>query len=143
MRWVRGNNYVLGKFLKELPRFTNMRLAFDVLYTLSLYYIFFVAILVSDVLFVLNAANVVSMSLPGPYTFVWIMAFVLFLLEILLAISYDREDRPGKLWLIALMYFTYCQFWIYVVIRAMWEEYVQRKGRIWDKTERWSPTRNA
>ena len=83
------------------------------------------------------------MALPGPYTFVWIMAFVLFLLEILLAISYDREDRPRQLGLIALMYFTYCQFWIYVVIRAMWVEYVQRKGRVWDKTERWSPTRNA
>jgi cellulose synthase/poly-beta-1,6-N-acetylglucosamine synthase-like glycosyltransferase len=143
IRWVRGNNYVLGKFFKELPRFTNKRLAFDVLYTLSLYYIFFVAILVSDILFVLSVTNVVSMALPGPYTFVWIMAFVLFLLEILLAISYDREDRPRQLGLIALMYFTYCQFWIYVVIRAMWVEYVQRKGRVWDKTERWSPTRNA
>jgi cellulose synthase/poly-beta-1,6-N-acetylglucosamine synthase-like glycosyltransferase len=143
MRWVRGNNYVLGKFFKELPGFTNRRLAFDVLYTLSLYYIFFVAILVSDVLFVVSATNVVSMALPGPYTFVWMMAFVLFLLEILLAISYDREDRPRQLGLITLMYFTYCQFWIYVVIRAMWVEYVQRKGRVWDKTERWSPTRSA
>lgn len=137
MRWVRGNNYVLGKFFREIPRFANRRLAFDVLYTLSLYYVFFVAILVSDALFVVSAANLVSMSLPGPYTVVWAIAFVMFLLEIFLAISYDGEDKGGQIWLIALMYFTYCQLWIYIVLRAMWVEYVKREGKVWDKTERW------
>ena len=42
MRWVRGNNYVAKKFWKEIPHFKSKRLAFDLLYTLSLYYIFFV-----------------------------------------------------------------------------------------------------
>ena len=136
MRWVRGNNYVLGKFFKQIPQFQNKRLAFDVLYTLSLYYVFFVAILVSDVLFLVSAANLVSIALPGPYTFVWIMAFVLFIFEILLAISYDSEDNVRNIGLIALMYFTYCQFWIYVVLRAMYVEYVSKKERVWDKTIR-------
>jgi len=136
MRWVRGNNYVIGKFFRQIPQFQNKRLAFDILYTLSLYYVFFFAILVSDVLFVLGALNVVSIALPGPYTFVWGMAFVLFIAEILLAISYDREDNLRNLGLIVLMYFTYCQFWIYIVLKALYMEYIKKEKKIWEKTER-------
>jgi cellulose synthase/poly-beta-1,6-N-acetylglucosamine synthase-like glycosyltransferase len=142
-RWVRGNNYVLGKFLKQIPRFRSKRLMFDVLYTLSLYYVFFVAIVISDVLFVVSAANLVSMSLPGPYTFVWIMAFFLFLCETMLAISYDGEDKLRHLPVLVLMYFTYCQLWIYVVIKALWSEYVRREKRTWDKTVRFEVQRGA
>ncbi|HMK38810.1 MAG TPA: glycosyltransferase [Bacteroidota bacterium] len=135
-RWVRGNNYVLGKFLKHIRQFRSKRLMFDVLYTLSLYYVFFVAIVISDILFVVSAANLVTISLPGPYTFVWIMAFFLFLGETMLAISYDGEDRIRHIPVMVLMYFTYCQLWIYIVIRALWIEYVKKDKRTWDKTIR-------
>jgi cellulose synthase/poly-beta-1,6-N-acetylglucosamine synthase-like glycosyltransferase len=136
MRWVRGNNYVIGKFFRHIPQFENKRLAFDVLYTLALYYVFFVAILISDLLFVVSAFNLVSIVLPGPYTFVWIMAFFLFLAEILLAISYDREDNARNLGLIVIMYFSYCQFWVYIVLKALYVEYIKKEGKVWDKTER-------
>ncbi len=136
MRWVRGNNYVIGKFFRHIPQFENKRLAFDVLYTLALYYVFFVAIVISDVLFVVGALNLVSIALPGPYTFVWVMAFFLFLAEILLAISYDREDSAGNLGLILVMYFSYCQFWVYVVLKAWYLEYVKKEKKIWVKTRR-------
>ena len=135
-RWVRGNNYVLGKFLKHIRQFRSKRLMFDVLYTLSLYYVFFVAIVISDLLFVVSAANLVTISLPGPYTFVWIMAFFLFIGETMLAISYDGEDRIRKIPILILMYFTYCQLWIYIVIKALWIEYVKKEKRTWDKTVR-------
>jgi cellulose synthase/poly-beta-1,6-N-acetylglucosamine synthase-like glycosyltransferase len=144
MRWVRGNNYVIGKFFRHIPQFQNKRLAFDVLYTLALYYVFFVAILISDLLFVVSAANLISITLPGPYTFVWIMAFFLFLVEILLAISYDREDNAKNLGLILLAYFTYCQFWIYIVLKAWYVEHIKKEKRVWDKTERFDvPARES
>jgi cellulose synthase/poly-beta-1,6-N-acetylglucosamine synthase-like glycosyltransferase len=140
MRWVRGNNYVVSKFLKHIPNFKNKRLAFDLLYTLALYYIFFAAIIISDFLFVLSGLSLVSISLPGPYTIVWIMAFFLFLFEIMLAISYDGEDSPGKIGLLILMYFTYCQLWIYIVLKAAYFEYIKKDQRIWDKTVRFDVT---
>lgn len=140
MRWVRGNNYVVSKFLKHIPNFKNKRLAFDLLYTLALYYIFFAAIIISDFLFVLSGLSLVSISLPGPYTIVWIMAFFLFLFEIMLAISYDGEDSPGKIGLLILMYFTYCQLWIYIVLKAAYFEYIKKDERIWDKTVRFDVT---
>jgi cellulose synthase/poly-beta-1,6-N-acetylglucosamine synthase-like glycosyltransferase len=138
MRWVRGNNYVIGKFMRHIPRFRNKRLAFDLLYTLALYYVFFAAILISDLLFVLSVSRLVSITLPGPYTVVWVMAFLLFIVEIMLAISYDREDRFRNLWIILLMYFTYCQMWIYIVIKAWYSDYIKKEGRHWAKTERFT-----
>ena len=45
VRWVRGNNYVIAKFMKRIPYFKNKRMRFDLLYTLALYYVFFVAII--------------------------------------------------------------------------------------------------
>jgi uncharacterized membrane protein len=127
---------VAGKFLRGIFRFRNKRLAFDLLMTVALYYVFFAAIVVSDLLFLVGAFNLVQMTLPGPYTLVWAMAFVLFILEILLAVSYDGEDRPSTVGLIILMYFTYCQLWMFVVFRAMYLDFVKKERRVWDKTVR-------
>jgi cellulose synthase/poly-beta-1,6-N-acetylglucosamine synthase-like glycosyltransferase len=136
MRWVRGNNYVISKFWKEIPKFKSRRMAFDLLYTLSLYYVFFFAIVLSDLLFLVSGARLVSITLPGPYTFVWAMAFVLFILEILLASSYDDEDSIANVALIVLMYFWYCQLWIVVVVRAGYQDFFKKEKRTWHKTER-------
>ena len=136
MRWVRGNNYVVTKFLRHIPQFKNKRLAFDLLYTLALYYIFFAAIIISDILFILSGLSLVSISLPGPYTTVWIMAFFLFLFEIMLAISYDDEDSLGRIGLLVLMYFSYCQLWIYIVVKAAYTDFMSKGEHKWEKTVR-------
>jgi cellulose synthase/poly-beta-1,6-N-acetylglucosamine synthase-like glycosyltransferase len=138
MRWVRGNNYVISKFAKQLTKFKNRRLAFDILYTLALYYVFFAAIIISDLLFIIGLLNLVSISLPGPYTFVWVMAMILFIFEIMLAISYDNEDSFGKVGLILLMYFSYCQLWIYIVLKAAYSEYIKKEKNTWAKTIRFN-----
>ena len=143
MRWVRGNNYVIAKFWKEAPKFQSKRIAFDLLYTLSLYYVFFFAIIISDFLFIISGLQLVSITLPGPYSFVWIMAFFLFMAEILLAISYDDEDSVKNLGLILLMYFTYCQLWIYIVLRAAYQDYIKKEKRVWTKTIRFEVERPA
>jgi len=135
-RWVRGNNYVATKFVRQIPRFKSKRLAVEVLYLASLYYVFFVAIVVSDLLFLLAVAGLIAIPLPGPYTAVWLLAFLLFIMEILLALSYDREDSLAKIGLIVLAYFTYCQLWIVVVARALWLDFVKREKQTWVKTVR-------
>ncbi|HUI29193.1 MAG TPA: glycosyltransferase [Candidatus Acidoferrales bacterium] len=135
-RWVRGNNYVVGKFIKEIPQFQNKFLAFEVTYLLSLYYIFLFAIGVSDLIFILSVSGVIAIPLPGPYTTVWILAIVLFIFEIFLVLSYEGQDTFKNFVLILIMYFTYCQFWIYVVGRAIYLDYIKREKRTWSKTVR-------
>jgi cellulose synthase/poly-beta-1,6-N-acetylglucosamine synthase-like glycosyltransferase len=135
-RWVRGNNYVASKFMRQIPRFKRKVLAVEVLYLLSLYYVFFVAIVASDLLFLASVFRVIAIPLPGPYTAVWVLAFLLFIMEILLALSYDREDSLAKIGLIVLAYFTYCQLWIVVVAHALWLDVVKRERQTWVKTVR-------
>ena len=98
--------------------------------------VFLVAIVSSDMLFILGLFNLVTISLPGPYTAVWIVGIGLFLLEILLALSYDREDTAANIILTVLMYFTYCQFWIYIVGKAIYLDVVKKEKRTWVKTVR-------
>jgi cellulose synthase/poly-beta-1,6-N-acetylglucosamine synthase-like glycosyltransferase len=136
VRWVRGNNYVISKFMKRIPYFKNKRMRFDLLYTLALYYVFFVAIVLSDILFFTSLIGLISIPLPGPFTVVWIMAFFLFLFEIMLAVSFDREDNFKNALLILLMYFTYCQLWIFVMLRAFYLENIKKEKHLWDKTVR-------
>ncbi|MBN1419012.1 MAG: hypothetical protein JXP34_09565, partial [Planctomycetes bacterium] len=75
-------------------------------------------------------------DMAGPYTLVWAAAFVLYMAEIALVLSYEEEHRPSNLLVAALMYVTYCQGWILIVLRALYREYVLREGKVWDKTER-------
>lgn len=145
-RWVQGNNYVSKKFFRMRGEIASRKLRFEITYSLLLYYVFFVAIVASDTLFLLSATNLVAITLPGPYTLVWVLAIILFFAEIILAISYDREDTRGAVFLIGLMYLVYCQLWMYVVARAFWLDVVRRETRHWVKTERvriTHPTRSA
>lgn len=137
-RWVRGNNYVLRKFAGQLFQFKPRTIGLELLYSISLYYVFFVAIVLSDLLFLCSASGLVMIAVPGPYQEVWIAALILFVLEILLAIS--REPDEDSIWnfpLVVLMYFTYCQLWLWVVCRGFYEDFILRREMKWAKTERY------
>jgi len=103
---------------------------------LSLYYIFLFAIGVSDIIFILSLANLIALPLPGPYTTIWALALLLFVLEIWLVLSREGYDSKENLFLAFAMYFTYCQFWIYIVCRAIYLDYIRGEKRNWDKTVR-------
>ncbi|MFH1943869.1 MAG: hypothetical protein ABIL68_17340 [bacterium] len=42
----------------------------------------------------------------------------------------------SNIFITALMYFTYCQLWIYVVFRGFYLDLTRKRLGIWDKTER-------
>jgi cellulose synthase/poly-beta-1,6-N-acetylglucosamine synthase-like glycosyltransferase len=135
-RWARGNNYVLEKYLTRVFKIKPRVVGLELFYAMAVYYIFFVAILLSDLLFVLSCVNLVMIPVPGPYTEVWLFAYFLFILEIVIALSREKEDSPLNILLIAASYFTYCQLWILVVLKAAYEDFVLKREHIWVKTPR-------
>jgi cellulose synthase/poly-beta-1,6-N-acetylglucosamine synthase-like glycosyltransferase len=136
-RWVRGHNHLLKKFAGQLWRTKPRRVALEILYSFALYYIFFVAIVVSDLLFLLCLTDWIRIDVPGPYNFVWIFALLTFVLQLFIALSHaPGEDTPQNLALIGLMYFTYCQMWIPLVARAFYDDFIVHKTFHWAKTER-------
>jgi cellulose synthase/poly-beta-1,6-N-acetylglucosamine synthase-like glycosyltransferase len=140
VRWARGNNYVLQKHLKRVFEIKPRVIGVELFYAMSLYYIFFVAILLSDLLFLLSVTGLVAIPVPGPYGEVWFLAFGLFLMELVIALSREKEDTPSNLVLMAFSYFTYCQLWIAVVLKAAFDDFVLKRGHTWAKTQRF-PTK--
>jgi len=135
-RWVRGNNYVLGKFAKPALSFKNRHLTIEFLYMFGLYYLFLLSTVMSHGIFLLSALGVIRVDIPGPYTAVWASAFALYLAEVMFVLSYEKEDTFGNLLVTAFMYVTYCQMWIYVVFKALFLDLARINVGVWDKTVR-------
>jgi cellulose synthase/poly-beta-1,6-N-acetylglucosamine synthase-like glycosyltransferase len=136
IRWARGNNYVLEKHFVQVFRIRPRAVGVELFYAMALYYVFFSAILLSDVLFVLASASLILIPVPGPYVEVWLFAFFLFILELVIALSREKEDSPLNILLIALSYFTYCQLWIFVVLKAAFDDLILKREHTWVKTQR-------
>jgi cellulose synthase/poly-beta-1,6-N-acetylglucosamine synthase-like glycosyltransferase len=136
-RWVRGNNHVFKKHAGKLLRIRPRSVGLELLYSLSLFYGFFLAVLASDLFFILGAVGVVRLHLSGPYGLVWLFAFLAFCLQLAIALAYENEgDSFADHLLIIAMYFTYCQLWIPVVAWAFYDDFITRKPAKWAKTRR-------
>ncbi|MFC1682792.1 glycosyltransferase [Candidatus Zixiibacteriota bacterium] len=136
VRWVRGNNYVLRKFLPSMLRFKSKFLVLDFIYLFALYYFFLAAVVLSHLFFILSGLGIVALNVPGPYFGVWLSAFLLFVLEIIVVLSNEGEDSWKNVAYTFLMYFTYCQLWLFVVFRALTLDLRRHRVGVWDKTER-------
>ena len=136
VRWARGNNYVLQKYFAQVFRIRPRALGLELFYSMAVYYIFFIAILLSDFLFATSLMGLIQIPVPGPYKEVWILAYLLFVLEIVIALAGEKEDTPGNIFLIALSYFTYCQLWIFVVLKGAYDDFIRKREHVWVKTQR-------
>lgn len=135
-RWVRGNFYVLRKFLLPSLGFRKRSLTLELIYLFLLYYLFLGSILLSHLFFIASCLGWIAVLSPGPYFAVWVCAFALFVVELSLTAAYDDELTIKNIGVILLMYFTYCQAWIILVFRAIYQEFRQ-KGKVqWEKTRR-------
>jgi cellulose synthase/poly-beta-1,6-N-acetylglucosamine synthase-like glycosyltransferase len=139
-RWARGNNYVLEKYFMQVFKIKPRVVGLELFYAMAVYYVFFLAILLSDLLFILAMTGLILIPIPGPYKEVWLFAFLLFILELVIALSREKEDTPLNIFLIALAYFTYCQLWIFVVLKAAYEDFVLKREHLWIKTQRFRVT---
>lgn len=136
-RWVRGNNYVLHLILSQWKNFSNRLIGIEFLAFHLMYYIFFFAMLFSNLFFVLGLLNIISIPIQGPFLELWITAFMLFVSEIVLMLSREpNEDSASNIFYVIIMYFTYCQLWIFVVISAFLKDYIKKERAVWYKTER-------
>jgi cellulose synthase/poly-beta-1,6-N-acetylglucosamine synthase-like glycosyltransferase len=139
VRWARGNFYLMRKFMSSISRAKNKALATEMIYFLALYYVFVAAITISALLFFLCVAGLVFIPVPGPYLEVWLLAYSLFVTEIMLMLSREPgEDSISNILFTMATYFTYSQLWPFVVAKAFYLEYIKKEDRKWDKTKRFA-----
>jgi len=137
-RWARGNNYLIGKFGRRLLRDRWHAQTFELLNLFFLYYLFVFAILFSDLIFLLSVSGLVHVRLSGPYFELWVLAFLLYILEVMIALSFEREDSAINFLATVLAYFTYTKLWVFIVLRSLYLDLVRGRERTWAKTERFA-----
>ncbi|EJO5347867.1 glycosyltransferase family 2 protein [Clostridium botulinum] len=139
-RWAKGNIYVLLKYLKNMFKGNSKDIMFDIFYFFSVYFLFLSSVIISDVLFIVSIFSDISIHVTGNFNVLWILAYILFVLEVSLTLTLEKgESNRKNLILVTIMYFTYCQMWMIVALKGI-IQYIKdkllKKEVKWYKTER-------
>lgn len=139
-RWAKGNIYVLIKNFKYVfdEKAGPMRL--DALYYALVYVLMLTSLICSDIIFILGILGYWHVTLGGFSSLLWGLAILLFLLNVLLTLSVEKNEfNFESVLLILLMLFTYSKMWVFVVLKALVlsvQDKIYHKEAVWDKTER-------
>lgn len=140
-RWAKGNIYVIVKNVPLLFRRSAKRIHFDLLYFLSIYFLLLTSLIVSDALLVLYALGLVYTTIAGLSSFLWLLAIILFVTGTFITLITEKgEMRLSNLWIIMLMYVSYCQLWMVVAAYGLYnylKDSILKREIKWYKTERY------
>ncbi|WAA09074.1 glycosyltransferase [Fervidibacillus albus] len=140
-RWASGNMYVISKYLLHFRRLKTKKVFIDLFYFLSTYLFFFAGILISHSIFLLNLFFDLNID-PGIVSYVLlIIGFLLFVTEILLALSMEKKQlNVFNGFAVIMMYFVYSQLWLLLILYSSFAEMKRmllKRERKWYKTERY------
>jgi len=101
----------------------------------------------SNALFVINLFYNLHLSFGFLSIILWILAFFLFMTEVMITLSIEKtEMNRQNFFIVFLMYFTYSQAWIVLVIYSLFVEIKHRlfKQEVkWYKTERYNQKKSG
>ncbi len=139
-RWAKGNVYVLIKNFKYVFDESAGPMRLDAFYYALVYVLMLTSLICSDAIFLLGILGFCHVTLGGFSTLLWGMAILLFLLNVLLTLSVEKNEfNFESALLILLMLFTYSKMWVAVVANALYlsvQDKLFHKEVVWDKTER-------
>lgn len=139
-RWVKGNLYVLKNNFKYAfdPKAGRMRL--DVIYYALVYLTMFTSLIFSDMIFIIGILGLGYVTLGGFSSLLWEMAILLFILNVSITLSVERNEfNFSNILLTFFMLFTYAKMWVLVVLNGLIQgiqDALYHKEVVWDKTER-------
>ncbi|MDI4650152.1 glycosyltransferase family 2 protein [Cohnella hashimotonis] len=139
-RWAKGNVYVIVKNFPLLFNRKAARIRFDILYFVAIYFLLVSSLIVSDLLLILHTLGYVKTTIAGFSSFLWMLAITLFVVGTYITLITEKgEMKLSNLWLIMLMYVTYCQMWMVVAAYGLYnyfKDQIFKREVKWYKTER-------
>lgn len=139
-RWALGNLQVIFKYLPKFFSLPKKKIYIDILYFFLLYFMFFLAIIGSLYVFIIGSLGFVNLNLEGPFILLWILAIVLFVVEVGITLTAERgENTLENVMLTFIMYFTYTQLWTFIMAKVLilkLGNIFSKKKTVWDKTKR-------
>ncbi|SHF31089.1 glycosyltransferase family 2 protein [Caloramator proteoclasticus] len=138
-RWVKGNVYVVFKYLFDRSLIKSSAFI-DVIYFTLVYFVFLLSTLISDCVFILGCFTNLRVGIYGNLVLIWFLSYIMFILEVAISLSLEKEEFTIKnIALIFLMYFTYCKLWGIVSTMGVYsylKDRVLKREHRWYKTER-------
>ncbi|MHA6531789.1 glycosyltransferase family 2 protein [Paenibacillus sp. BAC0078] len=140
-RWAKGNIYVIVKNIPLLFNKSAAKIRFDILYYLSIYFLLLISLVTSDLLLVLHAMGYVHTTIASLSGFLWLLAIILFVVGIFVTLTTEKGEMSlSNLWIIMLMYVSYCQLWMVVAAYGLYnylKDVIFKREAKWYKTERY------
>lgn len=153
-RWAKGNyQVVLDNFLNLFNR-SNWRSKVLLLYYAISYFWFMIAIIVSDIIFIVNLVyQIIGLFKPefsAPFQFsgdvyvylviAWALMYYIYVLQINLALASDIGQSNIRNFIYACVsYFTYAQLFILISVKAFYSltmDKITKRESKWYKTQR-------
>lgn len=137
-RWLTGNIYLLDKSIRDFSHWKG-RTFFLTLQHILTYVVFILLLLFSHTFFILSIFGFDLPNIPAPLFFLWYMSYVVYTAQLISAIVMDDTVTLKNVVYTIVMYFTYAQIFIILLLRSfpmyVWSR-VTGKAIGWDKTKR-------
>ncbi|MDN3437303.1 glycosyltransferase [Planococcus sp. APC 3900] len=137
-RWLTGNIYLLEKSLLDLTHWRGKTFFLSLQHVLT-YLVFVGVLLFSDIFFIMSLAGYELPNMEAPLLILWFMSYIVYTSQLLSALVVDRNVSLKNVLYVFVMYFTYAQLFIILLIRSF-STYVWSRIRgttiAWDKTKR-------
>lgn len=137
-RWLTGNIYLLEKSLQDSGHWRGKTFFLSLQHVLT-YLVFVLVLLFSDIFFILSIAGYELPNMNAPLLILWFMSYIVYTSQLLSALVVDRNVSLKNVFFVFIMYFTYAQLFIILLLRSFFIYTVSRlRGRTiaWDKTKR-------
>ncbi|QOR35430.1 glycosyltransferase family 2 protein [Clostridium sp. 'deep sea'] len=139
-RWVKGNIYVVFKYLPKVLSKQVKNIGIDIFYLVAVYFLFLSSLVLSNIIFLVGIFTPVKLSLAGNFLLLWVLAYIIFVLQILITLAMEKgESSKSNILYVLIIYFTYCQLWMVVAGRGIvlyLTDMIFKRETTWYKTER-------
>ncbi|MFN3289199.1 MAG: glycosyltransferase family 2 protein [Acinetobacter sp.] len=137
-RWTQGNFYVTRKYLRTAIRHP-FPIGMEIGNNIMCYIMFVPALFLSHLTMIIGLLGIDGTTIPGPFTLLFILAFILYLIQIWFTLSLEKEVPKRFYFYAFIAYFTYSQVFLLIVFKAAWDMLkgkIKGEGITWYKTER-------
>ncbi|KRF43959.1 glycosyltransferase family 2 protein [Paenibacillus sp. Soil787] len=137
-RWMEGNIYIILKSFRTKEWFTGRTLVHSI-QQLFVYIGFVFLLIVSDIWFFMGLFGHAQTDITTPLLILWFQSYLVYLMQLLSALTVDRAVTPANIFIAVIMYFTYAQLFMVLLVRALYfqiKRFLTKAEVIWDKTVR-------
>lgn len=137
-RWLTGNIYLLEKSILDFSHWKGKTFILTLQHLLT-YLVFVLLLLFSHVFFIMSLFGYLLPSMKAPLLILWFMSYIVYTSQLLSSLVVDKNVTAKNVLFVLIMYFTYAQTFIILLIRGFYSYFWNRvRGQTiaWDKTER-------